>query len=212
MQDRFQELFAEWENIYNADLAEGKVFVRDGIVDEALWQKAEKKVLYILKERNEYKNKAAEALSDFRQALRTKPWLRLGYWSYGLNNTTAEGIPPFSEAQKNAEYYCKMSAVINLKKLAGNASSDMKEIEKYAREDLKLINRQIDLISPDIIVCGGTFRICKTLFELDEMAPRVYKSSKYTDAVWIDCVHPSKPFTRNDLLYGDITSAYQGVL
>ena len=95
-------------------------------------------------------------------------------------------------------------AVINIKKSEGVSKSDLYgDIVNYLIEDKELLKKQIELVNPDILVCGRTFDICcySGFFNKQDMIPvcdfcsgsGLYKAMKYDNKIILDTYHPSAP-------------------
>lgn len=142
------------------------VFISDGITDNAAWERQKgKKILYVLKEA--YGETGDWNLSDW--LLREKPssstWKRVIEWTYGIQNTTASRIAKYSEdIYENNKALFHQIAVANLKKSGGRSSSNYGEIEAYALSDKAEIKKQLEIIAPDIIICGSTFRALNSVY------------------------------------------------
>jgi hypothetical protein len=98
---------------------------------------------------------------------------------------------------------------VNFKKQTGKPDADHQRIEEHARRDATRLGRQLDLISPDIIVCGGgggvagarwLFRLAQEIFpdagaatELARTTSPHIPSMAFRGPRWlsIDFVHPS---------------------
>src|SRR5205807_1523238 len=102
------------------------------------------------------------------------------------------------------------SAVVNLKKLPGGKSSAEAVIRRFAERDKDLLRRQLDILGPDVVVCGGTYRTARVVLpELREVTDRPW--SKHRSCVWISHVHPS---CRESLAvkYESLFQAYRAAL
>lgn len=191
---QLDNLFSEWKKVrpsYRTSFSE------DGIINEELWDGAKKKIVFLFKERN-------GGEGDFRKLLDKdiNPWPVVGYWSYGLQNVTDNYLPNFEKAQKNKKAACRSSAIVNLKKTPGGGSSNMENIQQIAFLDKEFIEEELRIISPEIIVCGGIFDICRQLWDINEMiSERVYKTAIFKDIVWIDFVHPASRISQDILYY-----------
>lgn len=148
-----------------------KGFIEDGIIDTTRWQKANRKVILLLKEAYDGYGNLCQLIRDEWKGPKYKIWWTASYWLYALQKITANYIPPFPKEQKEFDEcreYLLSSAIINIKKSGGKAPSEYEDILKYAIEDSKLLKDQITLINPDIILCGSTFNYLKK-FWTDEM-------------------------------------------
>lgn len=143
------------------------VFISDGIVNEKVWHNIQnKKILYVLKEaygENEDWN-LVEWLSKVKPS--SSVWKRDIEWTYGIHNTNGERIAKYSSDiyRNNTDLFSQI-AVVNLKKSGGKSSSDYGEIEAYAQSDNVEIKKQLELIAPDIIVCGSTFQPLNHIYD-----------------------------------------------
>lgn len=188
--------FADWQANYGPGADD---FMKDGIVCERLWDQAKRKVLFLLKEPN-------KKHSDFMEVVRRGPWHLLGHWAYGLCETVASHSPEFDDAATNQCGACCASAIVNLKKTPGGTfTEEMKAIEQDAQNHQDHILEEIRTISPDIVVCGGTFDVAKKIFPDVKSAKgfgpsgRCYRAS---DATWIDFCHPGARCSADILYYG----------
>lgn len=138
----------------------GNNFIEDGIIDLARWQKADRKILFLLKEAyGDYEN-LCWLIKDEWNGPKYKTWKTVSYWLYGLRKMQPDSIPAFPKKQSEIDEcneFLLSSAVVNVKKSKGTSSSDYDDIMKYTEEDADLLREQILLINPEIIVCGYTF-------------------------------------------------------
>lgn len=200
--EQLSALFKEWRS---SNSLYGDSFAEDGIVNEDLWDKAAKKILFLLKDTNGYKG-------DFRGAVDSIPWPEIGYWSYGLEHSLNSSFPDFSIAADQYRDACRGVAVVNIKKSPGKGSADAKEIERFATRDREFIEKEIGIISPDIIVSGGVFDICKGIWgSAEKISERVYKFSRFRDSIFIDFVHP-RVRVATDVPYYALMVVYQKFL
>ena len=202
--ESLDRLFEKWRMKYA-----NEEFAEDGIVNEHLWKTAKTKILFLLKETNDYSK-------DFRVLVNNKPWSVIGYWAYGLQNITSSTIAPFSEARKDSNWKCscRSSALMNIKKSPGVSAADMDVIQKAAESDHEFILEEIDIIQPDIIVCCGTLNVCRLFLPFDSFKSKGpdERCYYYQDAIWIDYCHPSARFYRHDMMYYTLMVLYQNCL
>ncbi len=205
--DALDQLFVEWQGGIGGDH-----FVRDGIICKDQWDKAEKKVLFILKETNDYKGDIAKLIRD-KVSKKSRMWRsptfhNIGRWEYGLLNHDGE-VPPFETAHGNRKQALLSCAFMNIKKTSGGrlASAGVKE---HARKYRDFIQREISIISPDIIVFGGTYYILRkhAMPELERQSERVHL---YKDIVCINANHPAYPRKRVDA-YDQVVGNYHRYL
>ncbi len=147
-----EKIWDEWTRHYEAGGIESGKMCRDGIVDEGEFRVTKPRVLFVMKEVNEYRG------GDIRTLLREKPWKAIVRWTAGI----LDGFQSFEDLERlmlNQEYLRKQVdriALINLKKTTGTSVSDMSVINAYADSDRALLLEQIEQIEPNIVVAAGT--------------------------------------------------------
>lgn len=137
-------------------------FIEDGIIDFKKWEKSPRKVLFLLKEA--YDTNQDSSGFSLTTLVREKwkgpkgtTWWRMGYWAYLLQNISISNLPDYPANKREAKEALLSSAVVNIRKSGGKKKSDPKVIAEYATRDRDLLRRQIDDISPNFVVCGGTW-------------------------------------------------------
>jgi hypothetical protein len=210
------KLFAEWKELKHH---KNKGFVTDGIVDFGKWNKS-KKILVLLKEA--YGDKEDWNLSYLidgdKQWRKNNPLYRtLSMWLYVLNNTTISYIPKnlTDEQLEVADNYLLSSAVINIKKSFGKSSSSANDIYKYSVKDKYFLKKQIELISPQIILCGYTAHpLLKGIYGSDDYS-QLYTSTHCIDfdgMTIIDFWHPSRKNGKEEFYSNKLGKDYQKYL
>lgn len=136
-------------------------FIYDGIVNESLWIESPKKIMFFLKEAY-LKDEVSEGnLCSFLNKWSVwRMWKVVSDWIYALQNVTETSIPSFHSFDYNNsdESTCRVRSisVVNLKKSEGKTSSDYSDLLNFIQQDKDLIQRQIEEINPEIIICGNT--------------------------------------------------------
>jgi hypothetical protein len=170
-----------------------KLFVTDGIVDSEAWGQANHKVLFILKEAYDTtRTEGTWDLSGFikRRKVSGRTFKPLAQWACGIQHVLENRqIAEFKEDGEEVEKAIMASAVINLKKSGGTKSSSEGNLQEYVEKDWDLITRQIEIIQPDIVICGNTWSLFSKLIE---------EKSKISDLVtdvggvpYVDFWHPA---------------------
>lgn len=202
----FDKLFEEWQRTCLHERC--RVFVRDGIIERHLWSHADLNVAFLLKESNESKSELY-GTADLCEWVRTtmidrarhKMWRTLSQWAYGIHGLSKGTILPFPsgpEMEKPLADALLASAVINVKKSDGGASSNYADLERYASEDARFLKRQLRIIGPDLLVCGSTWCLFRPFFtDVTQVAHRVFKVD---DIYVVDFGHPANRYP-NDLNY-----------
>ena len=166
-------------------IEDGKIrFIYDGCADYNRYNNCGKKVVFLLREG--YFNESD--LEDEKR--KTMHWTHYfecdeNGWYYRFSDNLLEEKPWYMWCKVNdillsiyrslgiciddgdlALHYC---GVINIKKSKekegdadnGKPNSVMKWVWRYAESDKDLLNEQIDLLLPDVNVCGGTYDIAE---------------------------------------------------
>lgn len=185
-------------------------FNRDGIISPDHWNTANVKVLFVLKETNKAKQNVVDAIN---RALVTKSsgwWKgkvlrRVGRWAYGLISYSGE-VPSFKDAKTNSIEATWSIAYINMRKTAGGARTNKKSFDTHVKEYAPYIKRQIELLAPDIVVLGGTYKpVKKHVFpELEHICKRIHRQG---DMIFINAYHPAA-ITKSAGLYYQVLDCY----
>ena len=122
---------------------------------ENLYMAQDKRVVFLLKEPN---RNAGEDYRDWHWKENSTPLGRsIAFWLEGILKTTERYYPIKDELRVEREIFTESPfAFVNVKKTAGGATSDWKEIYEYAEKYSEQIRKQLDLYNPNIIVCCGS--------------------------------------------------------
>lgn len=176
-------------------------------------------ILFFLKEAYD-KNCTELSRSLTADLLSSEPWgmwHHVAEWAYGLTHTTTNGIPRFKNltCQEKRDAIDSI-AVINIKKLDGNPTSNDDDITKHAEENKTSLLREIEVVQPRIIVCGGTMKYLEKILG----TKRNHKCDNWyywfnignlKDILVLDYCHPA--FRSYSLLYYyGIVNIYQQAL
>lgn len=199
-------------------------FIQDGIVNHTVWNDSlHKKILYVLKEAYTDEDKGYDLANWLNSGPDLRMWNRVARWTYGLQNTSedkiAKYIPDIDEDADIRKQCFEQIAVMNLKKSGGESTSVIEEIAAYAQSDKEELIRELQLIDPDIVICGSTFWI---LYQL-VFGKEPLKGSQANDnwfyymnldgkeRLYIDYYHPANQWP--DLVnYYAVTNIYQQAL
>lgn len=178
-------------------LHKDKGFIRDGIIDPQKWNLAPIKLLFINKE-------ARDGEEDDSSDLRT---FILRYWNgnvdyktiatvsalaYGLNKASTDSrlrFPSYEQPQRS-EFKEPLfsSAIMNIKKSDGRPTSNDTDLKKYVNADHDFITRQVALINPQIVICGGVWHLIDRLWGAKKIYDSVYEAD---GRIFIAFWHPS---------------------
>jgi len=184
------ELFDKWQK--SVEEYKGH-FIKDGIVDESKYNKASTKILFIAKEPNNPNQDEWDFRKWWQQPIKYTFSKRIADWSYGILNN----FPQYDEIRKNEENTLeaiRSISFMNIKKSGGGGNSEYNRIAEHLEKNFELLHNQIDIISPDIIITGtswkelrhGLFPNVKWINSGYDIAIGKHKNSKV-----IDFYHPS---------------------
>ena len=148
-----ESIWQRWHEHYSKIGISSEDICRDGIIDYETYIRAKPKILFVMKEVNQWPG------GDLREMLRNGPvypmWHTVARWAAGI----LRGFPPFDEINKHEVFVesIRSIATINLKKISGQGYANMSIVNAFAFMDRHLLLDQIQMINPDIIVAGGTF-------------------------------------------------------
>lgn len=167
-----EKLFDEWrkrhisEDYSNDKISKNKIsknnFIPDGIIDEALYMQSHKKILFIAKEAACFK-KENTIEKNFEIAQNDGFWCRRaafgeakGRFSSGLALLANAILNENFETPEKDISALRYVAFMNINKRGGFTECKTKFLRDYAEIYKDLIDREIKIISPDIIVCCGS--------------------------------------------------------
>ncbi|MBW6479800.1 MAG: hypothetical protein K0B37_10250 [Bacteroidales bacterium] len=150
---QLNDLFARWEQAVTD--YQGK-FVKDGIVDERLYDNAPVKILFIAKEPNNPKQEAGDFREWWQKELAFSFSYRIAEWSFGLLNNFPQYDDIWAQegAAINALHHI---AFMNIKKTGGSANSDNNRMMEHLKMNIEFLHQQIDIISPNVIITGTSW-------------------------------------------------------
>ena len=166
-EERLDELFEKWrtEPPYKEDESGRNSFIRDGIVNYEKWNESEPKICYLLKEAYIDKEKEYREYWDIADALnKSEPWgvfKKIAVWTEGICKAFNGKFlyEDIADKKKNTDKI----ALVNVKKWNGKKSSVMNELIEIARYDKKNLLEELEIINPDIIVCGYTMECLRQI-------------------------------------------------
>lgn len=155
-------LFETWKE---SEKHKGFLFNEDGIVNQEIWNQQNKKILFFFKEayhKDEYEN--YNLAKDLNENEPWRMWLRVAEWVYAIQNTTITKIAKYGENLASHDLI-KSIAVVNVKKSNGKSTSNDDDLMSYASADKDLLRKQIEMIKPNIIVCGNTGKYLDFIYD-----------------------------------------------
>lgn len=135
--------------------------VLDGAVNEESWSKlSSNRILWILKEVNDFPGDLRELLNDSEELCQYNRWKA----TYGLIGKVSSGIinqRAWGEWADDVDKLVKEEkvlqeiAVINVNKCGGSSTSDPKAMIEAAEKFHDVIIKQIELLDPNVVILGG---------------------------------------------------------
>lgn len=163
------ELFEEWRERHEAENYDGENisksnFIPDGIIDEASYMQSPKKILFIAKEAACLK-KENTIEKNFENAQNDGFWCRRvafgdakakkGRFSLGLALLANAILNENFETPDKDISALRYVTFMNINKRGGFTECET-DLAAYVKKYKDLIDREIRIISPDIIVCCGS--------------------------------------------------------
>lgn len=163
-----EKLFDEWRKRHiSEDYSNDKIsknnFIPDGIIDEASYMQSPKKILFIAKEAACLDNtEETTAEENFEAAQNDGFWCRRVVLGGEGGTRFSSGLALLANAILNENFETpekdisalRYVAFMNINKRGGFTECET-DLDGYAKNYKDLIDREIRIISPDIIVCCG---------------------------------------------------------
>ena len=162
-----EKLFDEWRKRHiSVDYSNNEIsknnFIPDGIIDEASYMQSPTKILFIAKEAACLK-KTKTAEKNFETAQKDGFWCRRVVRGEEGGTRFSSGLALLANAILNENFETpekdisalRYVAFMNINKRGGFTECKTKLLRDYAQNYKDLIDREIKIISPDIIVCCG---------------------------------------------------------
>lgn len=161
--NHLKELMAEWAEHHRQNGF--TCFISDGAVNDRVYESSHPKIVFFLKEAYSKNNNSWSLTQWLDEGAMTRMWGTVAEWIYGIRNTTPTLIPPrpqLTNDQKTA--LLRTIAIINAKKSNGKTASDYNDLLHSVQNDWTYLKRELELLSPDIIVCGNTSGLLRVLY------------------------------------------------
>lgn len=188
----------------------------DGVIDIELYSQQKLRILWILKETNgnfspvKYFNSANSFKGN-----KWKTWKNVAR----VNSLILNG-KDCKKSNKELLQVLRCSAILNLKKSPGKASTKMKKYSlNYKSSDnadaRKIILEQINNIKPNIIICGNVMNLLRWHFEKENIVLKndfckrnIDESGKqyayyFNNVIFINAYHPCYPTRRQGKISSD---------
>lgn len=197
-----EKLFAEWKN---DEFHDKNSFVKDGIIDLGIWKNQSPKILFLLKEAYTKETGEMDLTEELAESAPYKNWWNASGWIYAINEL-------YNNKDKKPEYYelssweegntlLKSVAVVDIKKSKGNTLSNYTDLDTYLEHDKDRLRKQIDLINPNIILCGRLFNYYKAIYP-EGVIEKIEETNKcyiHNDRLIIDFWHFANRFPKTEI-------------
>lgn len=242
--DEWEKEFRKWwegkpEN--EVKEREGYTFVKDGAPCPDSFKKSPSKCLFILKDANFDPEEKKEMFFDLRSQLaggetEKEPhlwWETIAMWCAGITqiHTDNTKLPSWVELnekvfdkddlarRKKIKDCLKPFAFMQLKKPVGTGSISNNELFKFARKFAKNIKEQIEIYTPEMIVCCGNGKIVAEVLghaktpwkETSRGVQYLHLESNDQPLLLVNYTHPSARVAKNIVCYG-LLEAYRELL
>lgn len=168
-----------------------------GIVCEEKWEAQHTpRVCYFLKEAYTSNENGYNLVEDLHDCERPwTMWRKVAIWTQAIYNAFNDNICEYDDEvlrSKEKEIIDRI-AVVNVKKSNGGSESEYEDLKKYALEDRLEIKRELEIIQPDIIVCGNNLSLLKLVLgeELQNDDTWDNMLALWKDTLVLDYYHPA---------------------
>lgn len=147
----------EQENkLFDELRAKDPSIIDDGIVCEEEYLHAKYRIMYVLKEVN---GGESWSLKEFlRNGGRPQTWDNIARWTEAILDLDTEKSWDYWEKDKEErrKKFLKKICAINVKKTSGGYTANNKEIKSAAIDNSAMLQKQLSIYTPDIVICCGT--------------------------------------------------------
>ena len=217
-----EKLFDEWSSTHGS-----KQFIKDGILNNELFNGTSPKILLLAKEANDPDN---DVNWDLREGLRKggkgengniwRNWNVVARWVCNLMDDTKSWSQLKSVDIEFRKKWLNKIAVINAKKTGGGSSHDWTGFPEYVKNYGDFVYQQISLYKPNLII-GGVYHwsVYKSIFKDDLSNEMDYRRTSHDigwfklkgwDCIVIDYFHHGYRIPHPMLHYG-LIDAYKEI-
>ncbi len=122
-------------------------------------------------------------------------WRKVAIWTQAIYNAFNDNICEYDDEvlRSKEKAIIDRIAVVNVKKSNGGSESEYEDLKKYAIEDRLEIKRELEIIQPDIIVCGNNLSLLKLVLgeELQNDDTWDNMLALWKDTLVLDYYHPA---------------------
>lgn len=161
-------------------------YILDGVADTEGYLNSYPKIAWILKEAwDEEKGGEWDLVKEVivrqnRATISKTPSLRkAAYTSSAIHSDSLWDDIPWITEDDSIANALKKTAWINISKIAGKSKSDSYNLSKAFPHWKGIIQKQLDLYSPDIIILGNTYHFVKEILHIDNVEPNYKEGSAW---------------------------------
>jgi hypothetical protein len=189
--EQLAKLFEEWENEVPGYKG---LFVKDGIINEELFESSKHKILYVMKEPNDTKKAGGDFKVWWKGELQYSFSFRIAEWSYGIFNDFPH-YDKLSENKADTHKTTQQIALMNIKKIGGGGVADNISVEQHYEKCKHFVKKQLEIIDPEIIILGLSFseNLRNSIFPNTEWKKSGFAINigRYKNCKIIDFYHPA---------------------
>ncbi|MBU1101432.1 MAG: hypothetical protein KKA84_13615 [Bacteroidetes bacterium] len=186
-------LFTAWQK----EIPEYKDnFIKDGIVNEELYFQSNPKILFLMKEANDSDGGEGSIVEFMDSHLKYTFFIRIAEWVYAIQNNFSR-LLKVEENRKELHQALRSIALIDVKKSCGGSKSDSGIIRDHVQKNKHFLQKQIELINPDLIISGlGDLNLLNTFMNDVSWIRTQYGKciGRWDKFKVIDFSHPSNRF------------------
>ena len=154
-------------------------FIRDGIINLENWKKQKVRICFILNEAGGYNDlekfpNGADLAADWNERGSFSTFMfKLAVWTKAIQDSFVAPITyNKQEVMKIRDELIRSIAIVNIKKTDGQKRSNFEILQRFASEDAEELKRELELVNPNIIICGENFRFLRGKRPEEEGAKR----------------------------------------
>ena len=143
-------------------------FIRDGIINLENWKKQKVRICFILNEAGGYNDlekfpNGADLAADWNERGSFSTFMfKLAIWTKAVQDAFAAPVTYHKqEIYKIRNELIRSIAVVNIKKTDGQKRSDFELLKRFAQQDAVELKRELELVNPNIIICGENFKFLR---------------------------------------------------
>jgi len=170
-----------------------KMIIPCGVVDEEIYSASKPRIVFLLKEPHSDETGWSIPCGLRRQVQRgltghpfkrdyAYTWAQAGVWAYAILN----GFKSYRELRKPLFRAKGIQAIgmTNLKKTGGSATSDREVIREHAKREVDLWRQELEIMRPDLVICGNTYRDVTDNLRLPKIWLLTHKKTHFFYSLW----------------------------